>query len=470
MRYLRSLTVRMVLSHMLIATLTCIITMAILVLVLIKLTQVASIEHYRALARETVAAWQFSDPQGLPNALGLPPGLGLVVAPDDTILFSRGDTPCRVGMRLRDCAAELIARPEGAQFFTRNGQRWGEVVQPTATGQRVMVQYGPLSGEPSLMLADVVITGTIPFLLVITGAMLVISVPLSLILAWLWARPLIRRVSLLAQVSQRFAGGDFAVRVNEHRQDEIGALAQQFDAMADTLALNVSVLRDLAERNAQLAQQAEQSAILAERARLSRDLHDEIAQQLFSLSVSAATLPSMIEQDTSRGVVQAQSIAERAEQTLLSLRTLLIELRPADLVERGLAAALQELCAAWQAAHPVALECSVVVTGKRIAAGIEDALYRIAQEALNNVAKHAQASSVVLALVEGQRQITLSISDDGVGFDPTYGATSGHFGLISMRERAAAVGGCLEIESDTARGTTLRVTLPLDRAVADITL
>ncbi len=462
MRYLRSLTIRMVLSHMLIATLTCIITMVILVLVLIKLTQVASIEHYQALARETVDQWQFNDPQGQPNALGLPSGFGLVIAPDDTILFSRGETPCRVGMRLRDCAAELVDRPMGAEFFTRNGQRWGEVVQPTATGQRVIVQYGPLSGEPSLMLADVIISGTVPFLLVITGAMLVISVPLSLVLAWLWARPMIRRVSQLAQVSGRFAGGDFAVRVNDHHQDEIGALAQQFDAMADTLGLNMSILRDLAERNAELARQVEQSAIQAERMRLSRDLHDDIAQHLFSLTIRAATLPDLIERDPIQGKAQAQTLAALAEQALLSLRTILIELRPSALLVRVFPEALQALCNDWQITEHIGMEYSVVLSGQRLPSMIEDVLYRTVQEALHNVAKHAHATSAAVSLVESRRQITVSITDDGQGFEPSHVPSVGHLGIVSMRERAHAVGGNLSIESERARGTTVRLTLPIE--------
>ncbi len=429
MRYLRSLTIRMVLSHMLIATLTCIITMVILVLVLIKLTQVASIEHYQALARETVDQWQFNDPQGQPNALGLPSGFGLVIAPDDTILFSRGETPCRVGMRLRDCAAELVDRPMGAEFFTRNGQRWGEVVQPTATGQRVIVQYGPLSGEPSLMLADVIISGTVPFLLVITGAMLVISVPLSLVLAW---------------------------------QDEIGALAQQFDAMADTLGLNMSILRDLAERNAELARQVEQSAIQAERMRLSRDLHDDIAQHLFSLTIRAATLPDLIERDPIQGKAQAQTLAALAEQALLSLRTILIELRPSALLVRVFPEALQALCNDWQITEHIGMEYSVVLSGQRLPSMIEDVLYRTVQEALHNVAKHAHATSAAVSLVESRRQITVSITDDGQGFEPSHVPSVGHLGIVSMRERAHAVGGNLSIESERARGTTVRLTLPIE--------
>jgi len=233
--------------------------------------------------------------------------------------------------------------------------------------------------------------------------------------------------------------------------------------MADSLALNMDNLRDLAKRNAELAQQAEESAIQAERLRLSRDLHDDIAQQLFGLSFSAATLPEVIEHDQQEGVQRARAIAAHAEQTLLSLRALLVELRPSAVLTGGLAEALHALCASWQATHRIPVQCSIVLTGKHLPAAVEDVLYRVAQEALNNVAKHAYASSVAVSVVEGQRQVTLSTTDDGKGFDPSWITGNGHFGLISMRERAHVAGGSLAIESDTTCGTTVRLTLPLAR-------
>src|SRR6185436_15433223 len=110
-----------------------------------------------------------------------------------------------------------------------------------------------------------------------------------------WARPLGRRLSTLTQASRRFAAGEFSVRVRDRNRDEVGELGRQFDDMAGVLEQNVGVLRDMVQRNAELAQQAEQVAIQAERVRLSRDLHDAIAQRLFSLSVSTATLPDLIQ-------------------------------------------------------------------------------------------------------------------------------------------------------------------------------
>jgi NarL family two-component system sensor histidine kinase LiaS len=238
-------------------------------------------------------------------------------------------------------------------------------------------------------------------------------------------------------------------------------LAQQFDDMAGTLTQSIITLRDLAQQNSELARQVEATAIQAERLRLARDLHDDIAQQLFSLSAQAAALPEQFTRDPSLGATQAHVVAALADQTLLDLRAILIDLRPSQLLQRGLAEALQELCQRWQAAHGIPIETAIVLDGRYLPSGVEDGIYRVAQESLSNVAKHAEAHAVVVSLVEGQRQITLSVTDDGHGFEPAHKSGQGHFGLVSMQERARALGGTLMIERDTHQGTTVRLTVPL---------
>jgi NarL family two-component system sensor histidine kinase LiaS len=162
----------------------------------------------------------------------------------------------------------------------------------------------------------------------------------------------------------------------------------------------------------------EETAIQAERLRLARDLHDDIAQQLFSLSAQAAALSEQFARDPTQAAQQANAVAALADQTLLDLRAILVDLRPTQVIQRGLAEALQDLCQRWQAAHGIPVECAIALAGRYLPNGVVDGIYRVAQENLSNVAKHAQAHAVVVSLVEGQRQITLSMTDDGHGFDP----------------------------------------------------
>jgi signal transduction histidine kinase len=462
-RGLRSLMVRMIVSHIAVAVLTSVSAVLILALVVATVLQNLSVEDYHDLGAVAVAEWQLGVPDGQPNVSDLPPGFSVIVGPDKLVIYSYGDTTCRATQRLADCAPELLDSMPGQRFVQVKGERRAEIVTNLVGGQRVISRYGHPSGELSLILGNFNVSGTLPFALMVAVAVTVLAIPLALLLGWLWARPLAKRLSRIRQASYQFAAGDLQVRVRDQHKDEVGELAQQFDEMSNNLEQNLFVLRELAQRNVELTQQAELAAIQTERVRLSRDLHDDIAQQLFSLSVGAAVLPDLIERDQLQSVAQAKAIASLAEKTLLDLRDLLVELRPSSVLQRGLTEALQELCEQWQTSHHIKLNYSFMLTGQYIPAAIEDIIYRVMQEALHNIVKHAAASNVEVSLVEGRNQLTLSVTDDGKGFDPNQTSTQSKFGLLSMRERAQMVGGKLVVESDTARGTTIRMTLPLQR-------
>lgn len=466
MRRFGSLGVRMVLSHILVAYLTTLIVWGVILLIITLFPATITARDYAGFALVEAGWWVADAPDGLPNdgVIGLPPGFALTVAPDNKVLHSFGSTGCRAGKMLADCAPELLTSALGERFLTLNSEQWAEVVLPLKTGERVIARFGTSKAELALYLPPFgFLTGNVPFVAVVALWTAILSVPVALFLGWLLVRPIARRVLKIARASQQFAAGNLATRVLDTRQDEVGEMARQFDEMANTLEQNVLVLREMAERNTALTQKAEQAAIQAERLRLSRDLHDDIAQRMFSLSVNASTLPATIERDPAQARAQAQAVATLAEQTLLQLRTLLVELRPSQVVQLGLAGALQTLCNEWRATNQISLEYAPILTGQHIPAGVEEALYRVTQESLHNIAKHAQATSVQVSLVEGRRQITLSVTDDGRGFDPAQATAANRFGLISMQERARALGGMLAVESDTNKGTTIRLSLPLGR-------
>jgi two-component system, NarL family, sensor histidine kinase LiaS len=463
--FFRSLTARLFLSHILVAALTSIIVTSGMLLVIWASSRSLTVDDYRGAALQYAAMWLFDFPESEfpipPDDLLAMPGFTLIVNPQDEVLWVRGETTCQKGMIVSDCEPLFAnAQPLG-RMIQKDGQPWGEVVMRLAGGERVMLRRGPTSAEPYLYIGDLLIYGYRDMLLfeVLTHGGL--GIPVALLLAALIARPQIRRLSAITQTSRKFAAGNLDTRVSDRHRDEVGQLAQQFDDMADALQQNIGALRDLAQRNGELAQQAEGLAIQAERTRISRDLHDAIAQRLFSLSMSTAALPELIAQDRDRGVEQAKAIARLAEQTQLDLRGLLLELRPTTVLQHGLSSAMRALCEEWGHVNHIPADCDVILTGRHIPAVIEDALYRIAQEALSNIARHAHATRVHVSLVEGQRQIILSVTDNGVGFRSDAPHTSGRFGLTSMRERARSVGGELIVESTPAAGTTIQATLPI---------
>lgn len=455
MRYLRMFSYQMILSHITVV----LITAAVLAMLVVGLIQWSiDLETYRVRAMLDVTTWQFDNPQLLNMFSFNAEGFSTVVDEQNVVLYTSGDTNCEVGVNLAVCAPALVNLPEGLEVYQHKDEAWVQTVMIAKTGQRVISQRGPY--ESAINFGAFTIVGIVPILAIQAGIAAVISLPLALVFSFLVVRPQVRRIAHIAAVSREFANGDFDVRVRDSLDDEVGQLGQQFDDMAGTIQKNFQTLRDLAEQNASLARQVEDIATRNERLRLSRDLHDTIAQRLFSLSVTAATVPDAISEDADLGKARARTVLDMAESTLADLRALLVDLRPVDVIELGLSKAISTLIDQWQKAHLITIEQSIILTRDGIPTIVQDTVYRVTQEALNNIAHHANASSVTLTLVAGQRQLALGISDDGVGFDPDTLDDASQFGLRGMRERAIAVGGTLAVES-TGAGTTILLEIPL---------
>jgi signal transduction histidine kinase len=460
MGWLRSLTFKIILNHILVATTSSVLVALVVAFLLIFYRPKA--EEFEPVTQVVVAMWQWGLPDGSEAFPGLS-GFTIIVSPENRVLFTKGTTACRTDQLLSSCAPELTQLAPGSRFIDYNGAQGVEVVKVLLGGEKVLARYGKPAVEPFFIIGDFVINGVGQIILFFATVSAICSLPVALLLGWFSASRITRRMKKVAQASQKFADGDLQIRVKDKRKDEVGELARQFDNMAEALEQNVVTLRELAQRNTELTQQAEHSAVQAERLRLSRDLHDDIAQNLFSLSATASGLPSAIERGEPDSPKQAKVVAELAERTLLELREILVELRPSRVIEQGLAQAIQSLAQEWQIREHIPVNTTVILSGKRYPAGLEDVIYRVVKEGLSNIAKHASAHSVVLTLIEGQTQLTLSLTDDGKGFPANQSSPNGKFGLISMRERAQAVGGNLIIESDTLRGTTLRLVLPLQK-------
>ena len=219
----------------------------------------------------------------------------------------------------------------------------------------------------------------------------------------------------------------------------------------------------LAIENARLRAQAQQAAVTAERSRLARDLHDAVTQTLFSASLIAEVLPRLWERNSDEGHRRLEELRELTRGALAEMRTLLLELRPSALVEAKLSDLLRQLAESiiGRARVPVVVE---VKDEFGLPAEVKVALYRIAQEALNNVAKHAGASQATVRLQRvpsargtgAKETIELSIHDDGRGFEPE-SISPDSLGLGIMRERAETIGAALQIESQLGKGSQVTV-------------
>ncbi len=227
------------------------------------------------------------------------------------------------------------------------------------------------------------------------------------------------------------------------------------------LAVTVGSQAALAIENARLRREAEQTAILQERDRLARDLHDSVTQSLYSLTLLAEAARRLAGTGDLTQVESAIArLGEIGQQALREMRLLVYELRPSVLRREGLVRAVTQRLETVE--RRAGLEGHLEVIGQLVLSpGLEEQLYHIIQEALNNALKHAAATAVTVRIEAGADALRVEIVDNGRGFNPESPADEGGIGLASMRERAERLGGRLTIESGVGVGTRVEVTLDL---------
>ncbi|MFJ8105007.1 GAF domain-containing sensor histidine kinase [Streptomyces sp. NPDC096132] len=216
----------------------------------------------------------------------------------------------------------------------------------------------------------------------------------------------------------------------------------------------------IALTNARLYERSRELTIAEERSRLAHELHDAVAQKLFSLRLTAQAAAALVDRDPSRAKGELQQVATLAAEAADELRAAVVELRPAALDEDGLVATLRTQVQVLDRAHTARV--TFTSQGVRaLPAAQEEALLRVAQEALHNALRHSGAQHVEVTLHKRGPAALLRVTDDGVGFDPTAIRRAGrHLGLVSMRDRASGIGGRLTVESAPGKGTTIEMEAP----------
>jgi len=211
----------------------------------------------------------------------------------------------------------------------------------------------------------------------------------------------------------------------------------------------------LAIENARLRTKAEQSAVAAERSRLARDLHDAVTQTLFSASLIAEVLPRLWEHKPDEGMRRLEELRQLTRGALAEMRTLLLELRPAALIEAELGELFRHLTDAFTSRARVQVEYAIE-GDMELPPDVKIALYRIAQEALNNIAKHAEATQAELKIHCQPDGLSMTIRDNGRGFNPAK-VSPEHLGMGIMKERAENIGAVLNVISHSGQGTQVLV-------------
>src|SRR5215213_1729900 len=291
---------------------------------------------------------------------------------------------------------------------------------------------------------------TAPLLITVGISAIFLAVPaafLGALFGFFTAWSLTRRIGRLVRAARSWSRGDFSVTTKDRSRDELGQLSRELNNMA-------AELENLLQARGELA-------TLETRNRFARDLHDSVKQQVFATSLQIAAARALIEKDTDSAESHLSQADELVRQAQKELNILIQEMRPAALEGKGLAAALQEYVARWAEGAEIPADFRVV--GEReVPLGVEQALFRVAQEALANVARHSGARRAEADLIYTRNIVTLCVADDGRGFDPLRNPGGG-FGLQSMRERLVKLGGHVNVESAPGKGTRVEGFCPLQK-------
>lgn len=244
-------------------------------------------------------------------------------------------------------------------------------------------------------------------------------------------------------------------------EDEFGQLGNRLQRIGKMWESQVTSLQRLSTHNAELAEKAKLSAIVEERQRLARELHDAVSQQLFAISMTATAVRRGLEKDPVKAARQIALIEEMASVAQSEMRALLLHLRPVHLDGKRLAEALTELMEELRLKVPMEMDWSIE-DDLRLPKGIEDHLFRIVQEALSNALRHSKANRLEVSIhtVGDGEVLRLTVRDDGVGFELDDKKWTS-YGMVTMRERVSEIGGTIQILTAPGQGTRLDIRVPL---------
>jgi NarL family two-component system sensor histidine kinase LiaS len=335
----------------------------------------------------------------------------------------------------------------------------------------INLQHKLILAHVVVTLIAILITEVIVLRWILAQPMRGLDVVLAIIIAALaglllgaWAsRSVVRRLGRALEISQAWLRGNLSLRIADPVGDDVGLLASQLDLLAEHLEKDEQDLEELRERNARLSDQVRALAVVEERNRLARELHDSVKQHLFSLAMTASAIRARFDtlqdvpDELDEMVREVETTAQAAQREMTRL---IKDLRPGSLQEQGLAEALNDYTLLFGAREHILIYLEVQGNDALLPPSVSEALYRVAQEALHNVARHARATRVDVRLRCIPEQVALTIRDDGIGFDTSQPRRG--LGLANMEERVMTIGGVLTVVSQPGIGTSVlaEVALP----------
>jgi NarL family two-component system sensor histidine kinase LiaS len=268
-----------------------------------------------------------------------------------------------------------------------------------------------------------------------------------------------RKLELLRVTLLSWEKGSVARSMPSLGEDEVGRLGEQLGRISKKWEDQVTTLQRLSTHNAELAEQARVSAIVEERQRLARELHDAVSQQLFAISMTATAVGRTLDKDFEKAKRQVALIEEMAAVAQSEMRALLLHLRPVYLEGKPLEQGLIELVNEFKVKVPMEIIFEMD-KGIDLMKGIENHLFRIIQEAMSNALRHSKANKMEIRIHLRQDIVRLVIRDDGVGFELDDKKQTS-YGLSNMKERVTEFGGSIQFITALNKGTRIEITIPI---------
>jgi two-component system, NarL family, sensor histidine kinase LiaS len=293
----------------------------------------------------------------------------------------------------------------------------------------------------------------------LTLALLLILMLLSVYFGFRTSYAFKGRIDDLSTFVMLLRSGKLSARVESGELDELGVLAEEMNHLAAYIQEQVKSLQRLADEKTELAEKAHGAAVMEERQRLARDLHDSVSQQLFALNMLSSAAHKSVVRDSGKAEGIMQQVAEIASKAQGEMRALLLHLRPVDLRGEDIQEALTTLI--LELKEKTQLDIEVRFEGlEELSKGTETHLFRIIQESLSNILRHSKATRVVIITEKKEGFLLLYISDNGIGFDPAERKMTS-YGLQTMKERAEEIGGHFQIRSKENEGTYINLRVPV---------
>src|SRR5690625_5012655 len=268
------------------------------------------------------------------------------------------------------------------------------------------------------------------------------------------------KLDYLSVLITQFSNGNYDSRVYVNEKDELARIGNEMNELGEKLQNQVKFLQRMADEKSELAKTAHKSAVIEERQRLARDLHDAISQQLFALTMLSEAAVKQIDTHPNLAKQQMTDVSQAALHSQAEMRALLLHLRPVHLsgqpLEKGIHKLIDELKQKCQIDFHVSISSEL-----NLSEMMEEHIFRIIQEALSNILRHAFATEVRLDIIQKPDEVFVYIADNGKGFDINNNQNKkASYGLKTMQERSEEIGGTFIVRSNINEGTYIDIKIP----------